>query len=620
MSSSVIAGALGKAVAPIAVGALRAFGKAKYDALIATYTNILDSFIANSLHRCGKVKTLVNGEEPINLIDIYVETRFENKNGKFSDTTLLKKFESETGAYCLSGFAGSGKSMFMKYAAFSLIERMLHHQRIPLFIEVRDLNHFEDASDLERMMFDYCSSSENKANFEQFVIGLREGLFIIMLDGVDEVPIDRLDKFLKKLKSFHDKFRQCVIVASVRPGTQLANITNFRTYKVSAMALDQVLSVVNKAPLDKQRKDIFVNALQSGLYSSHKSFLSNPLLVTIVLITFEDASRVPEHLTGFYGAAFDALFGRHDWSKGVYVREHRSKLEKPEFERVFMHFCYVGYFQSSYIFEKDRVITLINAALQHAKVEVSASDYLHDCVLAVCLLQIDEPKVIFVHRSFQEYFTAKFVSQYSGSKLPTMLNWLARRSHTDSTFEMVAQLNKESVIRAWGLTAIRSFERAWSQHIANNNYTAIFNEAGINGLLANLDDGSIIGIGIDHERGFAVLDSLLMLASEDMAAHHTMLRVSLYPSGKIGDLPTNIRNVLTKQTDQTGTFMIGFSDKFTSLLEGLDIAAAAKNLINQVRSASDAMERYLRERGEFVSIVDLVSPDEAGKVNMTKTY
>lgn len=613
MSGSSITLALGKAAAPMALGALRAFGKAKYDELIATYTSILDSFLATSLHRCGKVKTLVNGEEPINLTDLYVETRFENRNGSFTDQTLLTKFESETGAYCLSGFAGSGKSMFMKFAAFSLIESMVYHQRIPLFIEVRDLDHSDDSLALERVMFDYCTSSDNKTKFDQFVIGLREGLFIIMLDGVDETPVERLDNFLKKLKMFHDKFRQCVIVASVRPGTKLSNITDFRTYKVSAMELDQVLQVVSKAPLEQQRKQIFLDSLQGGLYNSHKSFLSNPLLVTIVLITFDDASRVPEHLTGFYGAAFDALFGRHDWSKGVYVREHKSKLEKPEFEKIFMYFCYAGYFQSSYIFDKDRVIELIDAAIKHARIDVSPRDYLHDCVLSVCLLQIDEPKVIFVHRSFQEYFTAKFVSHYSGAKLPAMLNWLARRSDTDSTFIMVSQLNRENVIRFWGIDSIKSVEKNWFEYLKHGNYMMVFQEAGIDSLLVSLDSGNIVGFGVDDEQGFAVLNCLIMLGSENVANHYFMPHGSVYGSNSRAELPSRTQNALAKKTDQAGTFLLNITSENLSSLAGLSVQTVAANIVEQIRMARSSMENYLKERDEFVSLVDLVLPEEAGR-------
>lgn len=602
MSGVGIAGAFGKAAAPAALGLLRSYGKKKYDELIATYTNTLDQFLDSSKSKCGHIKTLLNGEEAIPLERLYVETRFHNGNGSYTDKNLLSRFKMETGAFVISGFAGSGKSMFMRYAAHTLINEMLHHQRVPLFVEVRDMRHADDDA-LEKMIFEYCSSSDNSVNYDQFKVGLREGLFIIMLDGVDETPIDQLDAFLKKIQKFSQQYRQCVVVASVRPGTQLTNITAFKRFNVSSMKLEQVIEVVEKAPLEERRKTLFTKALKDGLYEKQDGFLSNPLLVTIVLITFDDASRVPDHLIGFYAAAFDALFGRHDWSKGVYVRTHKTKLEKSDFEKAFTHFCYVSYFRGAHIFDKDDVIALFKDALKYAKVNVSAYDYLHDCILAVCLLQSDEPKVTFVHRSFQEYFTAKFVSHYSGPKLNAMLDWLANRSYSDHAFAMTAQLNRESVIRAWGLSKIKAFLDEAQKMENDGNYVGIIEKAGIDGILIEFRSGDVVGMGVGSKE-YAIYDSMTSLAYEAEVENNTMISGNLYPDGKFGSLSAGMQNKM-RLLNKSGGETLFIDDSNWKVLYDLNLQGPATSIIKHANFAKSEMEKLILEQDELASIVDV---------------
>lgn len=603
MSSSVIAGALGKAAAPVAMNVLRSYGKQKYDELVASYTNILDKFIAASLYKCSKVKTLLNGEEPVDLADIYVRTFFHNKSGSIADASLLKKLQSENGAYVISGLAGSGKSMFMKHAVCKFIDEMVYHQRVPLFIEVRDLDHSRDTEPLENQLFAYCSSSDNNANFVQFLVGLKEGLFIIMLDGVDETPVDKLDIFLKKISAFHQRYRQCMLVASSRPGTKLSNISLFKTYQVSSMLIDQVLEVVERAPLELRRKQIFCKALSSGLYDKHQSFLSNPLLVTIVLITFDDASRVPDYLTGFYGAAFDALFGRHDWSKGVYVRDHKSGLEKQQFEKVFMYFCYIAYLQGRYTFEKDQALSIVEQSLKQAKVNTLASSYIYDCVVSVCLLQTDEPKITFVHRSFQEYFTAKLISSYSGPKLKKIIDFIVEKSETDSTFIMAAQINKESVIRHWGIPTYIDLIAQMRAFKKIKDFSSIINLAGIHSILFTIDNGGTHGFGIDRSDGFSTIDCLMYIGSDEIDSSDFMFHGNMYGGKTFAELPDDLQALLKRKSDSEGNMAVGVQDDI--IASRLSFESFSTNIIDQLETSYRYMQNYIDERDYIVDLLEI---------------
>lgn len=610
MAATSIATAFANAAAPSAIGFFRAMGKRKYDELIAIYTNALDSFMNSSMDKVAEVKTLLNSESPIPINQIYVETYFDYGDNKYSDDVIIKKLKNETGAYAIVGFAGSGKSMFMKFAANTLIQDMIYHQRVTLFVEVKDLNFENPDRPLDEMIFEYCMSSDNPNTLDQFRIGLREGIFIVMLDGMDEAPAALLDSFLSKVQTFHGKYRQSVLIASVRPGTRLPNIQSFRVYKVSPMKLEQVVAVIDKSPFVDERKSILKQSLYDGLYETHHSFLSNPLLVTIVLITFDDASQVPNHLTGFYSAAFDALFGRHDWSKGVFVRQHKCGLEKPVFERVFTLFCYLSYFHSDYTFEKDKIIELIQKSLKHVNDSVSAYDFLHDCVLSVCLLQVDEPKVTFVHRSFQEYFTAKFVSQYSGPKIQAMLSWLVNRSVADNTFLMVTQLNREAVIRNWAYPVAVKLEKEWSAYITAGDWQKVCQEAGILKAGFTQTGGSVDIITISHQNGFSRLCALILAGDDDISTMDSVvIDTQLFKPEEFFQLPEATRRLISYKS-QNGFLHVDLDERSTSQYPGIAFSKIADDILGYVKQSIQNMESFIREKDEFASLIDHTFPEE----------
>ena len=59
----------------------------------------------------------------------------------------------------------------------------------------------------------------------------------------------------------------------------------------------------------------FIDNVKKHLYDKHKSFLSNPLLTTMMLLTFDQFAEIPEKMFLFYEQAFDTLFLKHDATK-----------------------------------------------------------------------------------------------------------------------------------------------------------------------------------------------------------------------------------------------------------------------------------------------------------------
>ena len=155
-------------------------------------------------------------------------------------------------------------------------------------------------------------------------------------------------------------------------------------------------------------KDKFYKELDEYLYEKYETFASNPLLLTIMLLTFESRVSIPDKLNDFFEQAFTTLFHTHDATKGGYKRDIRSKLGYEDFKAVFSYFCFKSFFNSDYKFSENKALEYIGAAKQKRIIDTyfNSMDYLKDLTNSVCMLIHEGLEFRFSHRSFQDFFGA----------------------------------------------------------------------------------------------------------------------------------------------------------------------------------------------------------------------
>ncbi|WP_294665117.1 hypothetical protein, partial [uncultured Fusobacterium sp.] len=159
----------------------------------------------------------------------------------------------------------------------------------------------------------------------------------------------------------------------------------------------------------------FYNETKNYLYNKYKGFMSNPLLLTIMLLTFENRASIPDRLNDFYELAFSALFYRHDASKGAYKRDIASNLGYEDFRKVFSYFCFKSFFNDQYSFTEREILNYIEKTIERNIIDkkFSSLDFFYDLKNSVCMLICEGNEYKFIHRSFQEYFAAVYTTQLS---------------------------------------------------------------------------------------------------------------------------------------------------------------------------------------------------------------
>jgi hypothetical protein len=92
-------------------------------------------------------------------------------------------------------------------------------------------------------------------------------------------------------------------------------------------------------------------------------------------------------------------------------------------------------------------------------IQFNPNDYLKDAEQAVCLLVEDGMMITFTHRSFQEYFAAKFIFNSKPEVQEKLINKYSRSIHADSVMQLLYEMNPELVERTLVIPRLEKLEQ-----------------------------------------------------------------------------------------------------------------------------------------------------------------
>ena len=404
-----------------------------------------------SYERCRFFKTILNPGVPVELKTHYVHVTLSYGKRVVTDDSVIAGLEKDR-RVVITGLAGSGKSMFMKYLTIQKFEEK--ENRVPLFVELRRMNGLTELNLLTFIRL-HCTSKHSKVTQEQFELSLRSGGIMLILDGFDELHHEHRDAIQKQILELTKDFPDAKLIISSRPDDRFGGWSSFHVYKVDRLTKEQCLALIGTLQYDTGVRHRFLIVVKDKLYDSHQSFLSSPLLTTIMLLTYEEFAEIPDKMHAFYSQAFDTLFQKHDAQKEQFNRRTYTGLTREDFKSCLAAFSAMSYLQGTHSFSYSLLVTTAQAAVNYLRgadrqsfPNLTAEQFINDLRESVCLLQQDGLDFTFVHRSFQEYFAAVFAITMHSSKIKAMFDQFSLR-FTDSVISMARDMNSDVVEREW---------------------------------------------------------------------------------------------------------------------------------------------------------------------------
>ena len=422
------------------------------------------AYLTKSYEKYSKIKTIIYGIEPKRLYDFF-EVPFLEKGSDIIKPTKTRVLTTISKFLIIEGSGGIGKSTLMKHLFLSELELKDY---IPIFIELKDFND-EEHLDLEKLLLKKLNQFHNTFQEEYLDYALQSGCFLFLLDGYDELYSENQKEFFKKLNDFCDKYPENHYILSSRPysESEFIEFQRFTVLKAVPFTKEQAISLITKIEYpDEELKNKFIRDLESGLYDRHESFASNPLLLNIMLSTYNDYAEIPQKLHLFYYQAFDTMLSKHDATKS-YRRKMLSDLSSDTFKECFAIFCFLTYQKAKTEFTFPEIEDIFKKFPPRIKNVLNIGNFIHDLENCLCVLYKEGNRYKFSHRSFQEYFVAYFLNIQTDSKMRDYSFRLIESEkfsiRADSVFFMLEDMSTQRFNNNILIPLLTKFEEAKSK-------------------------------------------------------------------------------------------------------------------------------------------------------------
>ena len=392
-----------------------------------------EEYIKLSIEKYKYTKTILYRHEPVLIEDFYVDLDLE-LNNKIIDTRSVKNLIEISNSLIVTGIAGTGKSTLMKYLFLDSIKNEIG---IPILIEIRNIK-----KDIFTDLFEILKVSNFPQDVDLFKKILKKGKFIIFLDGIDEVSPGIRDKINSEILDMRESFSNNVYIVTSRPYDNFIPWSHFTELKLSPLTKEKAKLLIKKINYENSIKDNFLSDFDS-IFRNHESFITNPLLLTLMLMTYAEYSVIPSKVSLLYEQIFEMLYSKHDATKFGYSRKIFSNLTQYEFKKVISCFSLDSYLDGKIRFTKEEINGYLRRAKKVLEIEFDEDEYLKDLLQFVCLIIQEGFYYTFTHRTFQEYFTSFFIVNTEIDIRKKLLDIVFKRVSADRTLDLIFEMNKD---------------------------------------------------------------------------------------------------------------------------------------------------------------------------------
>ncbi|CAB1063715.1 hypothetical protein D1BOALGB6SA_8499 [Olavius sp. associated proteobacterium Delta 1] len=389
------------------------------------------------------------------------------------DPVELEVLISRNPSLLVEGHPGSGKTTLLKHIAYCLAEQKPTECRLdgscdllPVLILLKDLDPIFDGPKVDtktgfsaELCLDWYFRQKIASIFDLETVTsfLQSHRVLLMLDGLDEVRLNRRNKIVHAFADLMIKFPGNKIVLTGRPhGISEVPRTRFGSShaKILALTTDQVREFIRKWFTHLYQSSAGLGAKNAqamiGEINAHPTIgklIDNPLMLTAVCILYQDDKELPGQRAELYKKFIDNMLYR--------------RFDEPERVHQFLkHLAYEMHSQRKRSIDRNfaiRILTALNARRKEGKDQglKNRMDQLFDDIESRCgLLKFENSQYSFWHLTFQEFLTADYISDNSSDHIAAIHSYWGKEWWEESLELYIGYLSIEHMRTANDIIAM----------------------------------------------------------------------------------------------------------------------------------------------------------------------
>ncbi|MGB8698312.1 MAG: NACHT domain-containing protein [Thermosynechococcaceae cyanobacterium] len=412
------------------------------NALVQDIRNAMRSTV---LEKCGKMRVL-DMEQPIGLGDIYTNVNILEKITGRRQLDLIKAMQDAApeevdrfsfgvvkeqwvpgleavarySKLMILGKPGAGKTTFLKHLAVQCIGGHVQGHRIPVFVTLKEFAETEghpNLTDYIERTIASCSVG-SRAPLQDV---LHAGRMFILLDGLDEVRETDTSRVLGQIKTFAEQFHGNQFVMTCRIAAREYTFEQFTEVEVADFNEAQISDFVTKwfrAKQDEEKTKTFLQRLTDN--PPIEELATNPLLLTLLCLVFEDSGDFPVNRSELYATGVDVLLKKWDAKRNIERDQVYKKLSLKRKEDMLSQIAWNTFEVGTYFFKqkdlerqiREFIENVTGASTTEQELELDSEAVLKS-IEAQHGLFVERARGIysFSHLTFHEYFAAREVKE-----------------------------------------------------------------------------------------------------------------------------------------------------------------------------------------------------------------
>lgn len=369
---------------------------------------ILNLYTQNAVNRVFVFRTLIHGDRNVYLDEVYHPLKLSESNKldhiKVTNNTRLPDHTP----ICIIGIAGQGKTTVMRKL---FLEELVAQKTLPFFISLRQIKNYDNLS-CEELLLNHLRSNGIPCSMEDVTYLCESKKISFYFDGFDEIPFNQRNPALETINTIHDKYR-CPVTVTTRPETEITHSAGYKTYHVNFLEKHDILSILKKTVSDNDAREFLLRLLETKEFLMQS--IKTPILLDIFIITSTALREDPNSISDYYDGLFSALLHRHDLIKNL-TRIKKSNLTDRILEKCFSLFSFFSLMNSKGDFTRAEINELFAKSASALKIESLPEHIADDIIDGTNILVKDGyDNYVYIHKSIQEYFAAKCISNMDDS-------------------------------------------------------------------------------------------------------------------------------------------------------------------------------------------------------------